>query len=119
MKEGLTSHFKALEETHIQNINKQEEAKRKKDEEKYQNIEKENLKYKEKVQKFNDEKEAEKKKAREAERAENDKKNKDHWESVIATRMGKHTEETNLKHNEDRKKWKKVTETLMSSNDGY
>ena len=39
MKEGLTSHFKALEEIHIQNINKQQEAKRKKDEENYQNLE--------------------------------------------------------------------------------
>jgi len=106
MAEGLTSHFKSLEETHIQNINKQEEAKRKKDEEKYQNIEKENLKYKEKVQKFNDEKEAEIKKAREAERAENDKKNKDHWESVLETKMEKHKEDTDLKQNEERQKWK-------------
>ena len=104
MAEGLTSHFKSLEETHIQNINKQEEAKRKKDEEKYQNIEKENLKYKEKVQKFNDEKEAEIKKAREAERAENDKKNKDHWESVLETKMEKYKEDTNLKQNEERQK---------------
>ena len=39
MKEGLTSHFKALEEIHIQNINKQQEPKRKTDEENYQNLE--------------------------------------------------------------------------------
>lgn len=106
MKEGLTSHFKALEETHIQNINKQQEEKRKKDEEDIKTLKNENLKNKEKLQKFNEEKDAAIKKAIKEEKSKNEKENKDHWESVIATRMGKHTEETNLKHNEDRKKWK-------------
>ena len=99
MEEGLKSHLKSLEESTIQNTQKQEL-------EKIQNLEKENKKKDEKLQKFSEEKEADIKKAIEEDRVKNDKKNKDHYDSVLETQVEKYKQNTDLKQNEEREKWK-------------
>ena len=93
MEEGLTSHLKTLQENHLKKIETQENEKRKKDLERYQNLEKENLENKAKIKKFNEEK------------AKIDEENKKHYETLAETKIKKNQEDTNMKHNEEREKW--------------
>ena len=93
MEEGLTSHFKTLQDNHLKKIETQENEKRKKDLERYQNLEKENLENKEKIKKFNEE------------RTKIDEENKKHYETLTETKIKKNQEDVNMKHNEEREKW--------------